>query len=425
MDVSLIRTTILGSLGLAVGSAALAGEPATIPEVAAEPSTTTIPEVTDVAATPEADEVAALARQRIQALEAELGLADRADAKARREQLEALIPKLPTLLGDPLPGVHYLGNRGPDLGTLEGRVDAVLRCSAPPYGEVSPCDFSGLLSPERAVKKANGVREASGAVMLDAELRYRNLVSRCEAPVSIVDCGWGLRVDARTGVCEEPRKCRKGRAFAGGRVAELSGAPRDVAGAAWTEVALDEHASIASFARHQLELLAHGAPLELVEAVALAQLDEARHTQLALEIARSFGAEPVIGPLDTGFEPRASLEDVLVAVAEEGCLGETLAAVECAVAAQRAHSPAVQRALEQIAADEAEHAALAWRTLQWGLPRLEPSARRRVLAVFVDAQPGFGPEVPEGIGILPGEQARVVRRWALEQVVEPALVAVA
>ena len=33
-------------------------------------------------------------------------------------------------------------------------------------------------------------------------------------------------------------------------------------------------------------------------------------------------------------------------------------------------------------ADETRHAALAWRTLAWGLPRLEEPARERVLATL-------------------------------------------
>jgi hypothetical protein len=52
-------------------------------------------------------------------------------------------------------------------------------------------------------------------------------------------------------------------------------------------------------------------------------------------------------------------------VAEEGCVGETLSAVEAGVAAALATDPVVAAVLRTIADDEARHAALAWRFVQW------------------------------------------------------------
>ncbi len=65
----------------------------------------------------------------------------------------------------------------------------------------------------------------------------------------------------------------------------------------WTETARLEHASIAAFARFVLQLMALGAPAELVAADVLATIatDEARHAELAWRcvawMVRAFGQE--------------------------------------------------------------------------------------------------------------------------------------
>jgi hypothetical protein len=48
-------------------------------------------------------------------------------------------------------------------------------------------------------------------------------------------------------------------------------------------------------------------------------------------------------------------------------VGETLGALFAAERAELAADPAVRGALERIAADEARHAALAWRTVRWAI----------------------------------------------------------
>lgn len=135
----------------------------------------------------------------------------------------------------------------------------------------------------------------------------------------------------------------------------------------WTDIALMEHASVAAFARFTLQLLALGAPPELVRGSTDAQADEIRHATLAFELASHYGAAPV-GParLDLGGAlDDLSVTDVLRTTIAEGCIGETRAALEAAEAARVATVPGVKRALERIASDESTHAALAWRVVKW------------------------------------------------------------
>jgi hypothetical protein len=148
----------------------------------------------------------------------------------------------------------------------------------------------------------------------------------------------------------------------------------------WTRIGLMEHASIAAFARFTLQLLALGAPAELVRASIEAQSDETRHAAIAFEMASLYGAKPVgPAPLDLrGALDDLSLADVLRTTIAEGCIGETRAALEAAEAARIATVPGVKRVLERIASDESTHADLAWRVVKWILgehPELAPIAK--------------------------------------------------
>ncbi len=152
-------------------------------------------------------------------------------------------------------------------------------------------------------------------------------------------------------------------------VSDLPPATRRALAAAFAEDALGEHASIASFGRFALELLALGAPAELVEGAHRAALDEVCHAQITFGLASAFLGSPVgPGRLACDALPlRTDLASFAQALAVEGCVGETLAALVAAARAQAATDTRVASALASIAEDEAGHAELAWRTMAWVL----------------------------------------------------------
>lgn len=81
-------------------------------------------------------------------------------------------------------------------------------------------------------------------------------------------------------------------------VATLPVVTRERLAAAWTRDALYEHASVASFARFVLQLLAVGAPPALVLAGQAAIGDEVRHAQQCFALASAYAGAPVgPGPL--------------------------------------------------------------------------------------------------------------------------------
>jgi hypothetical protein len=152
--------------------------------------------------------------------------------------------------------------------------------------------------------------------------------------------------------------------------------------AAWEQAARMEHASIAAFARSSLQLLALGAPPDLIERTNRAMADETRHARAAFALASAYrgegigpGSLPIAGALDEGSDIGAIIRLVI----REGCVGETVAAVEAGEGEEKAMDPVVRDVLGMIASDESEHAELAWRTVRWALGAFGDEVRTAVL----------------------------------------------
>jgi hypothetical protein len=150
--------------------------------------------------------------------------------------------------------------------------------------------------------------------------------------------------------------------------------------------ALDEHASVAAFARTLCQLLALGAPASLVEKTQRAVADEIVHAKESFAwLARLGGGLASPGPLPQAVAPfsgapdrDAIAEELLRDVFRGGCVGETLAAHEAAEDAARAPTEELRAFHERIADDEARHAALAYETALWLVtehPRLAAAMR--------------------------------------------------
>ena len=139
----------------------------------------------------------------------------------------------------------------------------------------------------------------------------------------------------------------------------------------WLADGLEEHASIAAFARFSMMMLSVAAPPELIAASQRASLDEIAHARDCFALARRYGATDAgPGPLDVhdamGPGP-GSLADLAALTAEEGCVGETLGAALAGEQLAVAVDPEVRRILARIVRDEARHAELAWRFVAWAI----------------------------------------------------------
>jgi hypothetical protein len=169
--------------------------------------------------------------------------------------------------------------------------------------------------------------------------------------------------------------------------ANLTANDRALLADAWANDAAMEHASVASFSRFSLALLAAGAPAELVELAHRAALDELRHARLCFALASRYRGEtlgPGPFPIEAGVHVEADLASLAVSTVREGCLGETVAAVVAAEQLARASDPAVRAALLEIAEDEARHALLAWKTVAWAIRVGGAPVRAAVECALVD-----------------------------------------
>lgn len=153
----------------------------------------------------------------------------------------------------------------------------------------------------------------------------------------------------------------------------------------WSDMALAEHASIASFSRFSLQLLAVAAPPSLISAAHRAAIDEVRHAQMCFALASIYAGEdlsPGPLPLDGDIIGGLDLPTVVTSAVLEGCIGETIAASEAATAQDLAQTTTIKKTLNAIAQDESRHAQLAWRFVQWALQQGEPLVRKMIQEGF-------------------------------------------
>lgn len=161
---------------------------------------------------------------------------------------------------------------------------------------------------------------------------------------------------------------------------ELDAGARAALRTAWAEDASMEHASVAAFARFTLQLLALGAPADLVAASQRASLDEIEHARACYALAGRYGAAPC-GPaaLPLGdLRLETSIEEVVATAFVEGCIGETVAAAFAYEALAGATDPSVREVLARIEDEEARHAELAWKFVAWAC-RIEPARAGRAV----------------------------------------------
>ena len=202
----------------------------------------------------------------------------------------------------------------------------------------------------------------------------------------------------------------------------------------WARDAQFEHASIASFGRFALDLLAVGAPSELVESAHRAAIDEIEHARLCFSLASVYGGK-AIGPGPLPLSPSAfapvTLDAMVRATVLEGCVNETLAAIEAKVAAVQAEPAAVHAALATIERQESDHAALAFRFVGWAIASSGSETRAAARSAFVLAGERIGAQgFAHGSDPLEHELARhgrlgprarhELRARALSEVIAPA-----
>jgi len=217
----------------------------------------------------------------------------------------------------------------------------------------------------------------------------------------------GEECDSWTECCSEI--CRRGQCWSAPQPRRCPGEPRKIMGRpfrvdgdtvsapltcqdtgdqrieVWKESAVGEHASVASFADLSLKLFTLGAPMDILEKAASAQLDEVRHANLMLGLIRTanpdekelkFGAVNLRKVNSSVFD--TSYEKIMLESLEDGCMNEGIAAGIAAEVAKVVKESHVKTVYETIATDEHRHAMLAWDIVEWVLsekPELAETAK--------------------------------------------------
>jgi len=201
----------------------------------------------------------------------------------------------------------------------------------------------------------------------------------------------------------------------------------------WTRAAQMEHASVAAFSRFSLQLLAVGAPPSLLEDAHHAALDEIKHAELCFSLATTYAGH-AIGPGPLPVDERAligwDLLSVAVSTVEEGCVGETIAALEARAAAELAQDDAVRAVELRICDDESRHAELAWRFVRWAAEVGGAAVRTALRDAFEQTIARFEGAAPldsiheqrlEAHGILSERRKQLLRTRIMSEVIRPAV----
>jgi len=294
---------------------------------------------------------------------------------------------------------------------------------APAYGLCGPGSFECTTAQDQCATHADC---GEGACVFDGKQRSCNFAV-CGRPFLIAEAPRLAETEARADWLDLTLAPNP---------SALTPVQRAQLAAHWARLGQMEHASIAAFARFQLQLLSLGAPSDLVEACNHALADETAHARACFSLASAYGSL-AIGP--TQLDVQHCFEDTsLVAIAKlvlrEGCLGETVASLEALAAAEVAADPAVRRTLTRIARDELEHAELAFKFLRWALRQtptevqyeLAREAARQLADFESDARHRERTRSDDRLaahGLLGGDALRSIHLAAVREVARPLLAA--
>ncbi|MEZ4322558.1 MAG: ferritin-like domain-containing protein [Myxococcota bacterium] len=168
----------------------------------------------------------------------------------------------------------------------------------------------------------------------------------------------------------------------------------DRARESWTEASWNEYCTAAAFAALLGDLLAAGAPVDLVGVVGDFVVDEMLHVELTARLAMELGgAAPLRVDLETLAEtPPAGLSPVMRAswrVVRTCCVAEALSVPMLATCRATAAHPLTRAVLTQIVKDEASHGVFGQWFLDWVGPQLGASDRALLADAALDALEGF------------------------------------
>ena len=152
---------------------------------------------------------------------------------------------------------------------------------------------------------------------------------------------------------------------------ELTEEQRQHVGRTWKARTAAEHLAISTFSLLTLDLVAAGAPADILSMCLRAGIDEIRHAELCVRMVELYTGEkmwPRGGmsrlPRNTEKPPGSQAVGNTLLVS---CVSETFATTLLAAAREQSHDPPTQEVLTAIYSDEIMHARLGWSYLRYTL----------------------------------------------------------
>ncbi|MBS2016197.1 MAG: ferritin-like domain-containing protein [Deltaproteobacteria bacterium] len=262
-----------------------------------------------------------------------------------------------------------------------GSAGAIVALGAAGLGMVAAGHF--LVALERGAVASAGVGAAVGSLALTLSSLFMTLLGAGWAWLSTMTFTRGRQIRSLGAIHLPP--VEEGEAWTQlARGGELALEPATLAEAASTRAALaaqwrengrTEHASVAAFAKLTLDLVALGAPPDLVAAANRDALDEIRHAELCFGLARALDGKAespgAFAQAKTGRTlPRTrtmALAELAVDSLVDGALHEGISARIVAKLARRCADPKIASMMKEIAADEGRHARHGWDVVRWCL----------------------------------------------------------
>jgi len=209
-------------------------------------------------------------------------------------------------------------------------------------------------------------------------------LQRCMANTSNVgkeQCNWAKISEKISEKISRPKKST-GKNTEPAKVTDLDQNNRMAVGSAWSTQGLGEHASVASFSKFSLQLMSVGAPPHLLMGAHQAAIDEIHHAQLCFSLSALYSNQTETpGNFPVEDTMKTSLLGMAVDTFVEGCVHETLSALEASIKLAHCTQPTVRATLSTIVRDEATHAALAWGTLRWAVSQ-DPTIKVELLSLL-------------------------------------------
>ena len=154
----------------------------------------------------------------------------------------------------------------------------------------------------------------------------------------------------------------------------------------WGERIPTEYRSITGFSTLSFDLIAAGAPVDLVAVCHRVCIDELRHTELAVRMVDLYGGERPPLPREITSLPADQTVSAMAQACRSAialaCLGETFACSELAMLRERAVDPVVKGVLTVFLADEIVHARIGWAYLAHAMKTADARTRGHVAQVL-------------------------------------------